>query len=118
MPQPLLCLDEEVRHVAERCRSQFTKPQEQDVGTVLLGLMECEGKRTVSALLREGGASSSVSGLSRCFAVAPWNADALVKSWQRHVRAEMPPLGTAEREQQRHQQPTRRGRPQQPLVTG
>jgi hypothetical protein len=41
MPQPLLCLDTDMRHVAEQSRSVFSKPQEEDVVTVLL---ECEGK--------------------------------------------------------------------------
>jgi hypothetical protein len=118
MPQPIICLDEEVRHFAERFRSQFTKPQYQYFVTVLLGLMECEGRRTLSALLREVGASSSLSGLSRFLAVAPWSADAIVSSWQRHFRAEMQPKVSAQREQQRQQQPKRRGRPKQPLVTG
>jgi hypothetical protein len=49
MPHPLICLDEEVRHFAERFRSVFSKPQYQYFVTVLLGLMECEGKRTRAA---------------------------------------------------------------------
>ncbi len=118
MPVPLLCLDHELLHFAERFRSQFSKPQYQYFVTVLLGLMECEGRRTLSALLREVGASPSLSGLSRFLAEAPWSADEIVTSWQRHFRTEMQPLITAEREQQCQQQPKRRGRPKQPLVTG
>jgi hypothetical protein len=44
--------------------------------------------------------------------------EALVVIWLEHFRAEMQPLVEAEREQQRQQQPKRRGRPKQPLVTG
>ena len=58
MPQPIICLDEEVRHFAERFRSLFSKPQYQYFVTVLLGLMECEGRRTLSGVLREVGQSS------------------------------------------------------------
>jgi len=86
--------------------------------TVLLGLMECEGRRTLSGVLREVGQSLSLSGLSRFLAVAPWEPGAVVTGWQRQFRAEMQPLVTAEREQQCQQQPKRRGRPKQPLVTG
>jgi hypothetical protein len=118
MPQPLLCLDEDVRHGAERFRSQFTKPHEPYVVTVLLGLMECEGRRTLSALLREVGAPSSVRGRSRCLAVAPWSTDTIVSSGQRHVRGERQPKVSAEREQRRQQQLSRRGRPTHPLVIG
>jgi len=56
--------------------------------------------------------------LSRFFSEAPWVQEALVVIWLEHFRAEMQPLVEAEREQQRQQQPKRRGRPKQPLVTG
>ena len=118
MPQPIICLDEEVCHFAERFRSLYSKPQYQYFVTVLLGLMECDGRRTLSGLLREVGQSPSLSGLSRFLAVAPWSAQAAVTSWQKHFRAEMQPLVEIECEQQRQSQPQRRGRPKQPLVTG
>ena len=50
MPQPILCLDEEVRHFAQRFHAVFFKPQYQYFVTVLLGLLECEGKRTLSKM--------------------------------------------------------------------
>ena len=104
MPQPIICLDEEVCHFAERFRSLFSKPQYQYFVTVLLGLMECEGRRTLSGVLREVGQSPSLSGLSRFLAEAPWSQEAVVASWQRHFRAEMQPQVAAEREQQRKRQ--------------
>ena len=73
MPQPIICLDEEVCHFAERFGSLFSKPQYQYFVIVLLGLIECEGRRTLSAVLREVGQSPSMSGLSRFLAVAPWS---------------------------------------------
>ncbi len=39
MPVPIICLDEDVRHFAERFQQQFSKPQFQYLVTVLLGLM-------------------------------------------------------------------------------
>jgi hypothetical protein len=118
MPQPIICLDEEVCHFAERFRSVFSKPQYQYFVTVLLGLLECEGKRTLSGVLSKVGEPPSLSGLSRFFSEAPWVQEALVVIWLEHFRREMQPLVEAERQQQRQRQPKRRGRPKQPLVTG
>src|SRR5258708_556529 len=118
MPQPIICLDEEVCHFAEGFRSLFSKPQYQYFVTVLLGLMECDGRRTLSGLLHEVGQSSRLSGLSRFFSEAPWSQEAVVARWLKHFRVEMQPLGEAEREQQRKAQPKRRGRRKEPLVTG
>jgi hypothetical protein len=118
MPQPIICLDEEVRHFAERFRSVWSKPQYQYFVTVLLGLLECEGKRTLSGIVSKVAQPPSLSGLSRFFSEAPWDQEALAAIWLEHFRAEMQPLVEVEREQQRTAQPKRRGRPKQPLVTG
>lgn len=118
MPVPIICLDDELRHFAERSREQFSQPQYQYFVTVLLGLMECQGRRTLTALLRKVGQPRSLSGLSRFLSEAPWSQEQLVSSWLTHFRAEMSPLVEAEQAHQRKQQPRRRGRPKQPLVTG
>src|SRR5260221_11229876 len=118
MPQPIICLDEEVCHFAERFRSVFSKPQYQYFVTVLLGLLECEGKRTLSGIVSKIAQPPSLSGLSRFLAVAPWVQEALVVIWLEHFREEMQPLVEVEREQQRQAQPKRRGRRKQPFVTG
>ena len=72
MPVPIRCLDESLRSFAERFREQFSKPQYQYFVTVLLGLMECEGRRTLSGLRREVGEQASLAGLSRFLSEAPW----------------------------------------------
>jgi DDE superfamily endonuclease len=118
MPVPIICLDDELRHFAERFAVLFSQPQYQYFVTVLLGLMQCEGRRTLSGLLREVGKPPSLAGLSRFLSEAPWSQDELVASWLRHFREEMPPRVEAQRERQRQLQPKRRGRPKQPLVTG
>jgi hypothetical protein len=105
MPQPMLCVDAEVCHGAERCRSMFSKPHSQDVVTVLLGLLECECMQTLS-------------GMSRFLAEAPWVQEVVVVILLEHVRTEMQPQVEDECEQQLIHQPTRRGRPKQPSVTG
>lgn len=118
MPQPIICLDEEVCHFAERFRALYSKPQYQYFVTVLLGLMECDGRRTLSGLLQEVGHPPSLSGLSRFFSEAPWSREAVVDSWLSHFRMEMQPLVEAERDRQYQQQLRQRGRPKQPFVTG
>lgn len=118
MPQPIICLDTEVRQFAERFRSVFSKPQYEYFVTVLLGLLECEGRRTLSGILSKVAQPPSLSGLSRFLSESPWIAEALVVIWLERFRTEMQPLVEAEREQQRPTQPKRRGRPKDPLVTG
>src|SRR6266849_501402 len=103
MPQPIICLDEEVCHFAERFRSLYSKPQYQYF---------------VTGLLREVGQAPSLSGLSRFLSEAPWSQEAIVARWQKHFRAELQPLVDAQRDRQRKLEPKRRGRPKQPLVTG
>lgn len=118
MPVPIICLDEDVRYFAERFREVFSKPQYQHFVTVLLGLMLCEGTRTLSGLLRQIADSPSLAGLSRFLSEAPWEEAAVVESWLRHFREEMQPKVAAELQRERQKQPKRRGRPKAPVVTG
>ena len=118
MPVPIICLDDQVRHFAQRFRQGLSKPQYQYFVTVLLGLMECEGRRTLSGLVRQVAAGPSLAGLSRFLSEAPWEAAALAESWLRHFREEMHPCVAADLQRQRQEQVKRRGRPKQPVVTG
>jgi hypothetical protein len=118
MPVPIICLDEHVRQFAERFRHEFSKPQYQYFMTVLLGLMLCEGTRTLRGLLRQIAAGPSLAGLSRFLSQAPWQATAVVECWLKHFREEMQPLVEAEQQRQRQAQPKGRGRPKPPVVTG
>ena len=118
MPVPIICLDEDVRHFAERFREVFSKPQYQYLVTVLLGLMLCEGARTLSGLLEQIANSPSLAGLSRFLSEAPWEETAVVESWLRHFREEMQQQVAAEVQRERQMQSKRRGRPKIPVVTG
>jgi SRSO17 transposase len=118
MPVPIICLDEDVRHFAERFREVFSKPQYQYFVTVLLGLMLCEGARTLSGLLQQIAESPSLAGLSRFLSEAPWEEEAVVESWLRHFREEMQPQVAAELQRERQRQSKHRGRPKAPVVTG
>jgi hypothetical protein len=118
MPVPIICLDEDVRHFGERFRKVFSKPQYQYFVTVLLGLMLCEGARTLSGLLEQIADRPSLAGLSRFLSQAPWEEAAVAESWLRHFREEMEPKVAAELQRERQIQPKRRGRPKAPVVTG
>ncbi len=82
MPVPIICLDDELRHFAQRFREHFSKPQYQYFVTVLLGLMLSEGRRTLSGLLRAVAEQVSLAGLSRFLSEAPWSQEDLVASCQ------------------------------------
>lgn len=73
MPQPLLCLDADVRHVAERFRSVVSKPHDEYVVTVLLGLLEGEGKRTLRGIMSTVAQPPSVRGLPKHGLPSGWN---------------------------------------------
>jgi len=45
MPVPIICLDEHLRHFAQRFRTLLSKPQYQYFVTVLLGLMRMSKER-------------------------------------------------------------------------
>jgi hypothetical protein len=118
MPIPIICLDEALQHFAQRFRELLSKPQYQYFVTVLLGLMLCEGTRTLSGLLRQIAAGPSLAGLSRFLSQAPWEAAAVVEQWLKHFRETMQPQVAAELQRHRQEQPKRRGRPTPPVVTG
>jgi DDE superfamily endonuclease len=118
MPVPIIGLDEHLRQFAHRFHQELSKPQYQYFVTVLLGLMLCEGRRTLRGLLRQVATGPSLAGLSRFLARAPWQAAALVDCWLRHFRETMQPLVEAERQRQRQAHPKRRGRPRPSIVTG
>jgi DDE superfamily endonuclease len=118
MPVPIICLDESLRQFAERFRQELSKPQYQYFVIVLLGLMLCEGRRTLQGLLRQIADGPSLAGLSRFLSQAPWQAAAVVEVWLAHFREEMQPEVAAEVQRQRREQPKRQGRPKLPVVTG
>src|SRR5438093_10420669 len=91
MPVPIICLDEEVRHFAERFCKVFSKPQYQHFVTVLLGLMLCEGARPLSGLVQQIADSPSLAGVSRFLSEAPWQEAAVAERWLKYFREEMEP---------------------------
>ncbi len=80
MPVPILCLHEALHHFAQRFGEAFSKPQYQHFVTVLLGLILCKCRRTLSGLLRQIAAGPSLAGLSRFLTEAPWEAAAVASA--------------------------------------
>ena len=118
MPKPIVCLSEQLRQFAERFRSCFSKRQWKYFVIVLLGLIECEERKTMSGLLRMIGEQVSLSGLSRFLNKWKWSPAEVAQSWQQHFRQRMAPLVGCEHDRLRAEQPKRIGRPRQTVVTG
>jgi hypothetical protein len=118
MPKPIVCLSEQLRQFAELFRSCFSKRQWKYFVIVLLGLIECEERKTMSGLLRVIGEQVSLSGLSRFLNKWKWSPAKVAQSWKRHFRQRMAPLVGCEHSRLRAEQPKRIGRPRQTVVTG
>jgi DDE superfamily endonuclease len=118
MPVPIICLDESLRYFAQEYRRYLSKPQYQYFVTVLAGLLLCEGRRVLSALLRQVSQAPSLEGLSRFLSQAPWQAEQLARAWFKSFEQQMQPLVQAEQQRQQASRPKRRARPKGPLVTG
>ncbi len=118
MPVPIICLDDDLCHFVERYRQRFSNPQYQYFVIVLLGLMLCEGRRTLLGLLRQVAEATSLAGLSRFLSQAPWDEGEVAKQWLEDFRKTMEPAVKAEQARLGQVQPKRRGRPRVPLVTG
>lgn len=118
MPKPIVCLSEQLRQFAERFRPCFSRRQWRYFVIVLLGLIECEERKTLTGMLRVIGESVSLSGLSRFLSKWPWSTTAVAQQWAAHFRERMRAPVQAEHVRQKVARPRRVGRPKQTVVTG
>ncbi len=118
MPVPIICLDDDLCHFVERYRRWFSKSQYRYFVIVLVGLLLCEGRRTLLGLLRQVAEASSLAGLSRFLSQAPRDEGEVAKQWLEDFCKTMDPAVKAEQARLRQVQPKRRDRPRVPLVTG
>lgn len=120
MPKPIICLADALRQFSEEFRSCFSRRQFQYFVTILLALIECQERRTLSALLRTASPRLSLSGLSRFMGRWHWSPQALSTIWLTRFRLRVAPLVEAEhlRLKTTSTQPTKRGRPAKTVVTG
>lgn len=118
MPKPIVCLSTALGQFVELFRPCFSQRQWKYFVIVLLGLIECEGRRTLRGLLGGVGEKVSLCGMSRFFNRWQWSAGAVAQVWLGHFRAQMKGQVQAEHHRQRSQQEKRRGRPKATVVTG
>ena len=105
MPKPIVCLSEQLCQYLEAFRRCFSKRQWKYFVTVLLGLIECEERKTMTGLLRVVGERISLSGLSRFLNKWPWSVEEVAQTWQARFRERLQPLVQAEHERLRAERP-------------
>ena len=115
---PSICLDEGLAKYLHQFRTCFSRPQYQYVETILLGLLLCEGRRTLSGIQRQVASATSLSGLSRFLSQAPWSVADICRQGQAAFQAELGPMVQAEHARQRRERHRRRGHPRSTVVTG
>jgi hypothetical protein len=118
MPLPIVCASSALCQFWDALRPVFSKPQWRYVVTVLLGLVQCDERQTMTAWLRAVRSGCSLSGLSRFLTHASWSVAAVGAAWLAQFQQEMQPVVDAEHARQRQAQPHRRGRPTRTRVTG
>ena len=118
MPKPIVCLSEQLRQFAEIFRCCFSQRQWKYFVMVLLGLIECEERKTLSGLRRVIGEQVSLCGLSRFLNKWHWSPAEVAQRWLLHFRQRMETLVDCEHTRLKAQQPKRIGRPKQTVVTG
>ncbi len=118
MPKPIICLAEALRQYSEEFRSCFSRRQFQYFVIILLALIECQERRTLSALLRTASPRLTLSGLSRFMGRWRWSPQHLATIWLTRFRNRVAPLVLAEHTRSKAIQPTKPGRPAATVVTG
>jgi hypothetical protein len=118
MPKPIVCLSAELGQYLEAFRSCFSTRQWKYFVTVLLGLIECEERKTLTGLLRVVGEAISLSGLSRFLSTWRWAESTVAARWQARFRERMAAEVQDEHARLRAARPKRRGRPKRTVVTG
>jgi hypothetical protein len=118
MPKPIVCLSEQLHQFLEIFRPCFSLRQWKYFVTVLLGLIECDERKTMTGLLRVVAEDISISGLSRFLSKWLWDPVQVAKTWQQHFRERLEGTVQAEHLRLKTAQPMRVGRPKATVVTG
>lgn len=118
MPKPIVCLSEQLRQFMEAFRPCFSKRQWKYFVTVLLGLIECDERRTMTGLLRVVADPISLSGLSRFFNRWSWSATDVADTWMRRFRQRLEVAVPTEPERLKVEQSECTEYPESTVVTG
>jgi len=118
MPKPIVCISAALCQFCEAFRTCFSKRQWKYFVIVLLGLIECERRRTLSGLLANIGEQVSLCGLSRFFNRWDWRMEEVAQIWLGRFHQQLQPEVEAEHQHQEAEREKRRGRPKKTVVTG
>ncbi len=118
MPLPIICAHEALCQFIDAFDACFTKPQRKYFVTVLLALMLCQERRTLTALLRRILEARSLCGMSRFFSRAPWSEVQVAQTWRKRFDDQVRPRVIAAHQQQEQMRPKKPGRPKATVVTG
>lgn len=118
MPKPIVCISAALCQFCEAFRSCFSRRQWKYFVIVLLGLIECEQRRTLRGLLANIGEQVSLCGLSRFFNRWKWQMEEIARIWLGRFRLQLQPEVKAEHQRQEAEREKRRGRPKKTVVTG
>jgi len=118
MPKPIVCLSEQLRQYLEIFRPCFSKRQWKYFVTVLLGLIECEERKTMTGMLRVVGERISLSGLSRFLSKWRWSEGEVAQTWMLRFRQRLEPIVQTEHERLKAERSKGIGRPRATVVTG
>src|SRR5881398_671408 len=109
MPLPIICASAALCQFVDAFASCLSKPQRKYFVTVLLALLLCEERRTLTALLRRILDARSLSGLSRFFSSAPWSEEEVAKTWRKRFDAQVRPRVIAAHQRQEQTRPKMSG---------
>jgi hypothetical protein len=118
MPLPIICANAALCQFVDAFASCLSKPQRKYFVTVLLALLLCEERRTLTGLLRKILDARSLCGLSRFLSRAPWSETKLAKQWQERFYQQVQPGIAVEHQRQMAARPKKRGHPKATVVTG
>ena len=118
MPLPIICANQALCQFTADFAKHFSKPQQKYFVTVLLALLLCQERRTLTALLRRILDARSLSGLSRFFARAPWSEEEIARTWRERFDTQVRPLVIFAHRSQEAKRPKKPGRPKATVVTG
>src|SRR4030095_9089090 len=118
MPLPIICANQALCQFVEAFATCLSKPQRKYFVTVLLALLLCEERRTLTGLLRKILDARSLCGLSRFLSRSPWSETKLAQVWQARFFQQVQPGVMAEHQRQIAARPKKRGHPKATAVTG
>ncbi len=118
MPQPSHIRDVRLTQYLRLFSGVFSLPQWKYVVTVLLGLLHCDERRTLSALLRHVSIRVTIFGLCYFLRTAKWSVEELTAVRQAHFYAQVASLVVEAHTEQQAQRSPQAGRPKSTVVTG